>query len=111
MGLATNRNVLHEIRQDKRPVTLKTPTELAFSGERISLTFRHIATFLSADESLIWGQGATGKTKAEAKPVRNGDVDATTKLLEAFSRENHRSDFEWDEEYGKGSDVLHLGTN
>jgi hypothetical protein len=65
MGLATNARWLHSIRQDKRLDRDKAPAELAFAGARISLTFRHIATFLDAAQTRIWGQGATRKTREE----------------------------------------------
>ena len=84
MGLATNAKWLHGIRQDRRPVTLKTPEELAYNGERISLTFRRIGTFLSQDETMIYGQGATGKTREEAKPVINDSPEDSSKYVVIF---------------------------
>jgi alkylated DNA repair dioxygenase AlkB len=108
MGLETNAKWLHGIRQDKRPLTLKTPEETAFDGERISLTFRHIGTFLCEDESKIWGQGATQKDKANAQPVINGSETAAEEMIIAFGVENHQSDFNWDQHYGAGFDVLHF---
>lgn len=121
LGLRTNRLTTHEIRPDKRLQSLLSPSEVAFSGSRISLTFRSIGTFLSPSLSatpsvspppvLIWGQGATSKSKTLAKPVLNGEDgegEEAKRLLVAFSRENHRMEFDWDVEYGSGSDVLHL---
>ncbi|KAK3317007.1 hypothetical protein B0H66DRAFT_479690 [Apodospora peruviana] len=110
MGLKTNMRWLHAIRQDKRSDRDKTPAELAFGGARISLTFRHIGTYLDSTQSRIWGQGATSKSEADAKPVVNGQTPEAVKLLQAFGAENHSSDFDWDAKYGEGSDVLHLGT-
>jgi len=107
MGLETNEKWLHSIRHDRRPINLKTPEEQAYGGERISLTFRHIGTFLSADEKQIWGQGARGKTKLDANPVVNGG-DEAQKLIDAFGLENHSSEFDWEGAYGQGSDVLHF---
>lgn len=75
------------------------------------MTFRRIGTFLSADESHIWGQGATAKTKVAAKPVTPPDAiyrEDRINLIKAFSKENQDSDFDWDQWYGTGSDVLHL---
>ncbi|KZT38394.1 hypothetical protein SISSUDRAFT_986262 [Sistotremastrum suecicum HHB10207 ss-3] len=108
LGLETNAKWLHGIRQDKRLPTEKTPSEVAFDGARISLTFRRIGTFLTADQSLIYGQGATGKTLETARPVINGVEDETNRLIMGFGNENQRSDFDWEAEYGRGSDVLHF---
>lgn len=107
LDLETNAKWLHAINHDKRPLHLKSPEEQFMNGERISLTFRHIGTFLTADESQIYGQGAKGKTRETAQPVVKGAEEAT-KLLEAFGKENQQSDFDWEAVYGEGSDVLHF---
>jgi len=83
----------------------KSPAETANDGARISLTFRHIGTFLSADETLIWGQGATSKTKERAKTPVSGDPGM---LIRAMGYENQRSDFNWERAYGAGFDILHF---
>lgn len=106
-GLKTNREWLHAIREDGRMPRLKTPAELVEDGERISLTFRHIHTFLSADQSVIWGAGARGKQRCDARPVVRGGLEAEA-LLAAFGKENHSSTFDWAEVYGEGFDVLHF---
>lgn len=108
MGLQTNMKWLHAIRQDKRAERDKTAAELAYEGGRISLTFRQIGTFLDKDESLIWGQGATGKTREDAHQVINGQSADSVAMLKAFGTENHSSNFDWDAYYGKGFDVLHM---
>lgn len=112
MGLATNSKWLHGIRPDKRPTSQKSPAELAFGGYRISLTFRHIGTYLSPtenpDEPVIWGQGAVSKTQDGARPVINGQTPEAVTLLKAFGKENHSSEFDWEESYGGGFDVLHM---
>lgn len=108
LGLESNKKWLHGIKQDKRAEFLKSPEELSHNGERISLTFRQIATFLSADEKTIYGQGATSKSKHEPREVINGEGPEAEKLLEAFGSENQQNDFDWDACYGAGSDVLHL---
>lgn len=108
LGPESNKRWLHGIRQDKRAQFLKTPQEMAYGGERISLTFRHIATFLSADQSKIYGQGATGKMKDEAKATVSGDRAATQQMIDAFGLENQQSDFDWNAVYGGGFDVLHF---
>ncbi|TDZ34263.1 DNA oxidative demethylase ALKBH2 [Colletotrichum trifolii] len=111
MGLKTNMCWLHAIKQDKRMDREKTPAELAFSGGRISLTFRQIGTFLDRDGELIWGQGATGKTQAEAQSVVNGQSPEAVSMLQAFGTENHSTEFEWERHYGKGFDVLHMSSS
>lgn len=111
MGLATNMKWLHAIRQDKRSEREKSPLELAFNSGRISLTFRHIATFLSSDETLIWGQGATSKTQDKARPVKNGQCAEAVEMLKAFGTENRSSNFDWDSHYAAGFDVLHMSTS
>ncbi|KAI7704831.1 hypothetical protein KC353_g13240 [Hortaea werneckii] len=108
MSLETNAEFLHGINPDKRPPVEFTDAEKAYNGHRISLTFRHISTFLSKDEKLIWGQGATGKVKDDAQPVINGNPDESEKLVRAFGAENQASSIDWDAVYGEGSDVLHL---
>ncbi|KAB5539271.1 hypothetical protein GE09DRAFT_1138145 [Coniochaeta sp. 2T2.1] len=108
MGLATNMKWLHAIRADKRLDRDKTPAELAYSGQRISLTFRHIGTFLNAPQTHIWGQGATSKTKDSARQVINGQTPEAVKMLQAFGTENHASEFDWERVYGAGFDVLNI---
>ena len=107
MGLKTNEKWLHSIRHDKRPIAQKSPEEQAYGGERISLTFRNIGTFLSKDEMFIWGQGAKAKAKEVAQLVVNGG-DEVQVLVDAFGCENQSSDFDWDDVYGGGSNVLHF---
>ncbi|KAI1467779.1 uncharacterized protein F4812DRAFT_451077 [Daldinia caldariorum] len=108
MGLQTNMRWLHGIRQDKRLDREKTQEELAYDGGRISLTFRRIGTFLDGENKLIWGQGATSKTREHAKPVINGQTPEAIRMLQCFGRENQSTEFNWDEYYGAGFDVLHL---
>ena len=110
MGLQTNARWMHSVHTDKRPEATKDPAE---RGARISLTFRRIGTFLTPPAPAhphpqrIYGQGATGKTRAEAQPVVLGGPEAE-RLLAAFGAENHQSEFEWDAAYGEGFDVLHF---
>ncbi|RDL39083.1 uncharacterized protein BP5553_03423 [Venustampulla echinocandica] len=111
MGLVTNMRWLHAIRQDKRMLSEKSPEELAFDGGRISLTFRLIGTFLDKDEIKIWGQGAVAKTKAEARTVLNGVTPESEKMLKAFGTENQSSEFDWQQTYGGGFDVLHISNS
>ena len=110
MGPKTNAEWLHAINHDNRPFQTKSEAEQFNSGERISLTFRLIGTFLTADEKMIYGQGATRKTREEAKPVIVGTAEAE-KLIQAFGEENQRSDLDWEANYGMGYDVLHFNPN
>ncbi|KAK7542292.1 uncharacterized protein J3D65DRAFT_527104, partial [Phyllosticta citribraziliensis] len=112
IGPATNSCWLHGIMPDKRPSTEKVLPETLYMGMRISLTFRHIGTFISPDSRLIWGQGASSKQKAGATPVINGDEKATESIIRAFSAENQQTGdkFDWDATYGAGFDVLHFTT-
>ncbi|KAK1223264.1 hypothetical protein PQX77_013852 [Marasmius sp. AFHP31] len=107
MGLETNKTWLHGINHDNRPLSVKSDAEKAEDCGRISLTFRHIGTFLTDDQKQIFGQGATGKTREEARDVVNGE-QAGEELICAFGRENHDSTFDWDEWYGPGFDVVHF---
>ena len=109
MGLSTNAKWLHSIRTDKRPAQTKSSPERAYNEQRISLTFRSIGTFLNKDQTCIWGQGATSKTKEGAQTVVHG-TEKAEQLLAAFGEENHTSDFDWETTYGQGSDVLHFST-
>ena len=109
LGPKTNEAWTHAVRTDKRPSSTKSPEENAYGGERISLTFRHIGTFLTKDQTRIWGQGATRKTVEEAKPVVSGGPEAEG-LIVAFGRENHMSEFDWEQYYGAGFDVLNFVT-
>ncbi|KAK3291506.1 uncharacterized protein B0H64DRAFT_348758 [Chaetomium fimeti] len=111
MGLRTNTRWLHAIRQDKRADRDRTAPERAFGGARVSLTFRQIGTFIDAAQAVIWGQGATSKTRGGARAVVNGQTEDAVRLLKAFGAENNRGEgFVWDEWYGAGFDVLHMGT-
>ncbi|KAJ4332620.1 hypothetical protein N0V87_008248 [Didymella glomerata] len=108
LGLHSNEKWLHGIMPDKRLPTERSALEIAHGGARISLTFRHIATFLDAKETVIWGQGASSKDARGAADVVNGDAVEASRVVRAFGAENHSNDFKWDEWYGEGFDVLHL---
>jgi nicotinamidase-related amidase/alkylated DNA repair dioxygenase AlkB len=108
MSLETNAQYLHSINADKRPASELTPAEKAYDGQRISLTFRHIGTYLDAKSEYIWGQGATGKDREDARKVINGDAREVDKLVRGFVAENAAAEVKWTEWYGGGSDVLHL---
>ncbi|KAF9650997.1 hypothetical protein BDM02DRAFT_3111312 [Thelephora ganbajun] len=107
MGLETNARWLHSIGHDNRPFHTKSEEEKYMNGERISLTFRNIGTFLSAGGTKIWGQGAVAKSAGGARDVVT-DQEEVEKLVDWFGRENHQSDFDWQEVYGQGSDVVNF---
>jgi nicotinamidase-related amidase/alkylated DNA repair dioxygenase AlkB len=109
LGLKTNQSWLHSINADKRLPAEKSPEELAYDGMRISLTFRHIGTFLSSDEKKIWGQGAKSESIDDAGDTVNGNEKETKRLIQAFGRENHEDEgWTWEESYAGGFDVLHF---
>lgn len=109
MGLATNAKWLHGIRPNKKLEGLQTCEELAYSGSRISLTFRQAATFVTADRLRIFGQGATCKSKDGACRVDCNDSSAAaSEMLRCFGAENQQSEFDWGAHYGGGFDVLKM---
>jgi nicotinamidase-related amidase/alkylated DNA repair dioxygenase AlkB len=110
LGQKSNMKWLHGIQPDKRMSSERSPDEKAYSGMRISLTFRNIGTFLDHEGSTIWGQGATAKDQRDGNDVINDDEEETESMVRAFSKENHDTDFDWDEHYGEGFDVLHFRT-
>lgn len=119
MGPETNKQWLHGINHDNRPLSLKSAEETYQDGNRISLTFRHIGTFLVPDandptQMRIYGQGAKGKARAEARLVLGSEEEKHEEevkgMLWAFGEENQRSDFDWDAAYGEGFDVLHFSS-
>ncbi|KAI9823162.1 MAG: hypothetical protein M1832_002605 [Thelocarpon impressellum] len=110
LGPATNMRWLHGIRQDRTVSSGRTPSaaETAYDGERISLTFRHIGTFLDKKSTLIWGQGAKSKMKKAAGRTVNGETPEAEGMIIAFGKENQQSEFDWDATYGGGFDVLDI---
>ncbi|KAL3453216.1 hypothetical protein BJX65DRAFT_117492 [Aspergillus insuetus] len=110
LGEKTNARWLHGIKSDKRQESEKSVEERAYGGQRISLTFRHIGTFLDPTGDTIWGQGAVSKVQGEAHPVVHGEPDETERLVRAFGEENRAIDFNWDAVYGNGFDVVNFVT-
>ncbi|CAF0980335.1 unnamed protein product [Adineta steineri] len=108
LGWQTNREWHHAIRPDKRLITQKDPDEVAFYGERISLTLRTIATFLNRQTGQMYGQGARYKTINEHPQdfqYENDDMD----MVYAFSNENKQSsEFDWNANYGRGFNALNF---
>ncbi|KAJ6181346.1 hypothetical protein N7519_011807 [Penicillium mononematosum] len=110
LGPKTNMRWLHGIRADKRPNATKSAEEQAYGGQRISLTFRHIGTFIDPVANTIWGQGAVSKTLDQARAVVHGDPAETARLIGAFGQENRATEFDWDAVYGGGFDVVNFVT-
>ncbi|KAL4773220.1 hypothetical protein BDW60DRAFT_29808 [Aspergillus nidulans var. acristatus] len=110
LGEKTNAAWVHGIKADKRQESEKSVEERAYGGQRISLTFRHIGTFLDPVNDTIWGQGAVSKCQGEAHPVIHGNTEETERLVRAFGEENRSIDFDWDAAYGKGFDVVNFVT-
>lgn len=112
LGERTNANWLHSIKADKRPGFEKSHEELDFDGERISLTFRNIGTFIDPKKKTIWGQGATCKDLAGAQAILQGQYAEETgeQMIIGFGKENHLNDseFSWQEVYGAGFDVVNF---
>ena len=61
---------------------------------------------------MIWGQGATGKMKAQARRILQGkDAEKVgEEMIIGFGKENHlnENDFGWDDVYGRGLDVVNF---
>ncbi|KAJ5790173.1 uncharacterized protein N7518_007184 [Penicillium psychrosexuale] len=110
LGPRTNMRWLHGIRADKRPNPTKSAEEQAYGGQRISLTFRHIGTFIDPVANTIWGQGAVSKKLDHTRAVVHGDPAATARLIGAFGQENRATEFDWDAVYGEGFDVVNFVT-
>lgn len=91
MGLDTNREYFHMINKEQNV------------GERISLTFREIGTFMKGN--MLYGQGVNG-----IQPI-SYNKDDKLKLLKIFGEENKDPAFDWDKNYGEGSNVIFLPDN
>ncbi|KAE8384056.1 hypothetical protein BDV23DRAFT_45245 [Aspergillus alliaceus] len=111
LGEKTNMRWLHGIRPDKRADNEKSMDERAYNGERISLTFRHIGTFLNPTGDTIWGQGAVSKSQDQANAVIHGNPVETERLIRAFGEENRAVNFDWDAVYGGGFDGVNFVTS
>lgn len=110
LGWRTNQHYQHGIRQDKRALHDRSPHELRDDGQRISLTMRSVATWLTPSGELL-GQGALRETLDDPLPAQVGDErEEAERLLAAFGHENMTAHFDWDETYGRGFDVLDFGT-
>ncbi|MCJ1435395.1 hypothetical protein MMC27_004768 [Xylographa pallens] len=108
LGPRTNRRWLHGIRPDKRDAKEKSEEEKASDGERISITFRNIATFTDKHNRNIWGQGAVSKYSITAGTVSTNNSTEMDAMIEAFGKENQQSEFNWEAEYGEGFNAVNL---
>lgn len=106
LGWETNLRWTHAIKQDRRADGLKTSAERAFGAQRVSLTLRSIATFRDTGTGRLFGQGAPEAPEAPAEG--RGAEDEAVALLTAFSAENRRADFSWEEHYGRGFRCLNF---
>jgi len=125
MGWKTNREWLHGINRDNRPLRFKSAEEKVEGGHRISLTFRQIATFFRQSDGKLYGQGApsfngpeisrgtskrfggSGKWPIKASSNENDDTKTVLeKLFRAFGKENWQRRFNWEENYGMGSSAV-----
>ncbi|KAI0280333.1 hypothetical protein BC826DRAFT_1094354 [Russula brevipes] len=86
MGLATNACGMHGDKSGRRRPRIRS------RGARISLTFRHIGTFLTPSLRPSSSSSPAG-TRAEARPVVHGGEEPK-RLLGAFGAENHQSEFD-----------------
>lgn len=109
LGSVTNGLYMHSIKEDNRLPSLKTAEEVAFGGQRISLTFRCISTFYDRKSGHLLGQGAPRESTDTSCSLSQSDksndkemIDDYNRLLCAFSAENKLVDFDWDHYYGSG---------
>jgi hypothetical protein len=104
-----NRYYLHGINADKRSEKEKSLAETNFHGERISLTFRRVATFLRLD-GVIVGQGAPSVNNntiittncSSLNSCNEEQVDDRIQMYTAFAAENMLQGFNWDSYYSSG---------
>lgn len=107
LGPNTNRCFTHAINQDRRAADDKAPDELAYEGNRISLTFRRVGTFLTS-YGRLYGQGARCKAREDLDMCCT-DIDSVReaeRMIECFGLENRSCNVSWDELYSTGFDVL-----
>lgn len=100
IGMETNKKWLHEVKPDLRQDSLKTPDELAYQTQRMSLTFRTACTFFNTQTNMLEGQGAP-KIYIDSNDYEKLETDKDN-LIKAFGQENKRADFIWNEFYSCG---------
>lgn len=111
IGMETNKKWLHEVKPDLRDNLYKTTDELAFSTQRISLTFRTACTFFNTSTNKLEGQGSPKKIIETDNTDNTNNTDNIyieklkldkQNLIKAFGQENKRADFNWNEFYSDG---------
>lgn len=115
LGWDTNREWRHSVKQDKRLQMQKREDELTSDGQRISLTFRLISTFMRQVDGRLFGQGARTKRLSDLPPPpqqrqqqqqlqqqaqAEDTVEEANRMLLAFSAENKDPSFDWDQVSG-----------
>jgi nicotinamidase-related amidase/alkylated DNA repair dioxygenase AlkB len=110
MSLETNRDWLHEIRQQGAAGEL---------GPRISLTFRHIGTLWDPETTAVWGSGSPHADRVSAERAaatraswsdeerRRWELDEAARMLRLFREENVTADFRH-AQYQPGFELVHL---
>lgn len=99
LGHRTNRFYTHGIKPDKRPSSVKSPDELSFNEQRISLTFRSIGSFRKNNGD-VYGIGNSSISRE----------DQSEKMLIAFGKENKFYHLEHNEIYGNGFNCINFET-
>jgi alkylated DNA repair dioxygenase AlkB len=116
LGSETNAQYLHSIKADKRRHCEKSQEELLCSGQRISLTFRSISTYLDRKTGNLIGQGAPNiASTSSGGAAKNDDccmddhitASERNQMINAFSAENNQISFDWDLHYGEGFRTMH----
>jgi hypothetical protein len=107
LGLETNREYTHGIRPDKRSERDKPIDSKLYEGQRISLTFRNIATYRRCHDGKLFGQGAINKDLNTNLKGEENDLEI---LIDAFSAENRYQYFDWNKYYSKGFDITCLNS-
>lgn len=96
LGWKTNTRWTHAIKPDNRSNNIKSPDELIFDGQRISLTMRVIDTFMNKKTNVLIGQGAP------KHPVTIKNENDYVDMIKVFGIQNRSYDYNWNELYGKG---------
>jgi len=111
LGPETNRHFVHGIKPNKRMDSIKQPDELLYSKQRISLTFRNIATYKSDTIDLSTNAVLHSALVGQGAPVDNKTKEPSDseirRLYEAFSIENRSSDYDWNDLYGQGFSYIY----
>ena len=147
LGWNTNLLFTHSIKADKRQLNEKRYDEKLYNEQRISLTFRNIATYISPT-GIIFGQGAklkelpagdllfpspdyidhtkdiiykdlkhedehekkheNGKKLEKEHEKEDENIEESGNLLRAFGVENRSAQFDWEQHYGSGFNIVNF---